>query len=59
MKKRESIKIPGDTYEKLRGYSEITGVPITKVISDCVADWMATTGVDRIESLQRKSLKIG
>jgi len=54
--KRLPIKISVDAYEACRGYSVITGIPIVKVISEAVADWMNTTGVSRIESLQRKSL---
>ena len=54
--KRLPIKISSEAYEACRGYSVITGIPIVKVISEAVSDWMETTGVSRIESLQRKSL---
>ena len=49
--KRKSVKISPRAYELLSYYSDVTGVPITKVIDDCVNDWYETVGIGRIEKL--------
>ena len=48
---RKPVKISPRAYDLLSYYSDVTGVPITKVIDDCVNDWYETVGIGRIEKL--------
>ena len=49
--KRLPIKISAEAYGLLKHYSEVTGVPITKVITEAVQDWYEIIGITRIEKL--------
>lgn len=52
--RRVPIKIDAVVYARLKDYSTITGVSITRTISEACEDWLETTGIVRIESLAPK-----
>ena len=49
--KHAPVTVDAATYEKLHAYSEITGIPLKRVFSEAVTDWMETVGAARLEVL--------
>lgn len=45
------VHIDGATYTAIQSYSELTGIPITKVVATAMKDWMETIGAARLEAL--------
>jgi len=54
--KRLPIKISVEAYAALKAYSSMTGVSITRIISEMVPDWMETTGAVRLEVMMKRSI---
>lgn len=48
---RVPVLIDAATYQRLKSYSELTGVPVAKVAREALADWMDTVGAARMEAL--------
>lgn len=51
MVKDKPVKIYEEGYNKLKQYSELTGVPIKRVIAEMIEDWMDSVGQVRLEAL--------
>ena len=45
------VVVDSETHQKLKAYLELTGVPITTVASQALADWMETIGAARLDAM--------
>jgi len=52
-----TVKLSNAAYDRVRHYSEVTGVPISRVFNDAVALWMNTEGAARLEVLGEDAAK--
>ena len=52
---RVHVVVDSETHQKLKAYSELTGVPITTVASQALADWMETVGAARLDAMTAMS----
>lgn len=48
---RVPVQIDAETYRLLKAYSEQTGVPVARVVSGALKDWLNTVGVARLAVL--------
>lgn len=48
------IRIETATFEKLKAYSDITGVPLGVAASRALAEWLEVTGAVHMEELAKK-----
>lgn len=46
-----TAKVSNASYDRVKAYSEATGVPISRVIDDSIDLWMSTVGEARLEVL--------
>jgi len=54
--KSDRIPVPVDSnmHLQLKAYSDLTGVPIARVVREAVSDWLSTTGQARMETLTQE-----
>jgi hypothetical protein len=48
------VRIEEKLYESIKAYSDLTGVPVVRVVHEAVEDFVATTLHARLEALQTK-----
>lgn len=58
---RKSVQLGTKVHEIVKEYSNLTGISISRVLDDCITDWMSNVGAARIEALglsQRKEATV-
>jgi len=53
--KRKSVLIDADLHKRLREYSAATGIPIARIVSRGLTDWLDTVGHQQLAALTKKS----
>lgn len=49
--KRVPVMIDAELYQRLKVYSEATGIPVARVVARGLADWLETVGRERLDAL--------
>jgi hypothetical protein len=52
------VKVDRSVYDKVKHYTDCTGVPAARVISEAISDWLETTGEARLEALTKINSKV-
>lgn len=52
------VRIEEKLYEAIKAYSDLTGVPVVRVVHEAVEDFVATTLQARLEALQTKKSNV-
>jgi len=52
------VRIDDKLYEQIKAYSEVTGVPVVRVVHEAVEDFVSTTLQARLEALQTKKSNV-
>ena len=53
--KRQPVMIDAEVYDRLKAYSEATGIAIARVVASGLTDWLDTVGAARLEALKKES----
>lgn len=53
--KRVPVMIDAEVYERLKAYSEATGIAIARVVASGLTDWLDTVGAARLEALKKSA----
>ena len=53
------VRLDNEVFKVVKEYSNITGVPMSRVLLTALTDWMGTVGTARIESMNHNRAKIG
>ena len=48
------VHVDAATYELVKGYSERTGMPVTRVVAVALKEWLATMGAARLQALTKR-----
>jgi len=40
------------TYNAVKTFSEISGIPVTRVVAEAIKEWLTTTGAAKLAALQ-------
>jgi hypothetical protein len=51
------VRLDENTVERLRKYSDATGVPMTKALNEMVTDWLNTVGSTRVALMTHRMTK--
>lgn len=51
------VRLSTGLFERLKEYSATTDVPMARVANEALADWLETTGTDRLVVLTRRKSK--
>ncbi len=55
MSKRQPVMIDADLYKRLQEYSAATGIPIARIVSRGLSDWLDTVGRERLDALMESA----
>lgn len=51
------VRLSAEVLERLREFSEVTGVPMARAADEALADWLDTTGYARMQALSLRKAK--
>jgi murein L,D-transpeptidase YcbB/YkuD len=46
------VMVDAETYEAVKSFSEISGIPATRVVAEAIKEWLNTTGAAKLAALQ-------